>query len=174
LSSRHVRLLGLTGSTAAFAGSTLSVGVFRGLVGLDAIAALEPAAEIDLGAPGRAERPVPWRGGLATDRTRPRRRAPDRQNGGHCRADIINARRFETARGRSRNRTRSRLYGRIGPQAHRSAAGVETDHNRRGRAAVTLSGGGCAIADRHPVGLAGRMTTSSPSGPLARCGRTCS
>ena len=95
----------------------LPVAFVRRLFARDAVIAFEPAAEIDLGATGRAKWPMPRGRGLAADRTRARRRAPDRRGGGHCRADIITAGRFETARPRSRDRPRLRSFGRIGARA---------------------------------------------------------
>jgi hypothetical protein len=87
------------------------------VLGRDAVIAFEPAAEVDLRATRRAERPVLPRRRLAADRTRPRRRDLDRRRKGHCGADIITAGRFETARPRSRDRPRLRSFGRIGARA---------------------------------------------------------
>src|SRR5205823_7894699 len=65
-----------TARDASMAGMRALVGLALGLarrivgrlLGLDRVIALEPAAEIDIGAAGRAERLMPRRGRLAADR----------------------------------------------------------------------------------------------------------
>src|SRR5438094_345745 len=86
------------------------VGRFRGR---DSVGAFEPAAEIDLRATCRAKRPVLRYRRLAADWTRAEYSVLHRRNDRHSGADIIKARRFETARGRSRNRPRLPSCGRI-------------------------------------------------------------
>src|SRR5215472_11647407 len=80
-----------------------------------AVIALQPAAKVDLRATRRAEWPVLRHRRLAADRTGAGGGSLDRRDGGHCQADIVTARRFETAHGRSRDRRRSRDCGRIAP-----------------------------------------------------------
>ena len=59
------------GRDAALVGLALGLArrVVGRLFGFDPVIALEPAAEIDIGAAGRAERLMPRRGRLAADRT---------------------------------------------------------------------------------------------------------
>src|ERR1700730_16555111 len=98
---------------AAWSTGFLTVPFVGALLGRDAVIALEPPAEIDLRAARRAEWPVLRRRRLAADRARAQCGSLDRGDGGHCRADIIKAPRFENVRGDSRGRPRSRCCGRI-------------------------------------------------------------
>src|SRR5580704_19405868 len=98
---------------AAWSTGFLTVPFVGALLGRDAVIALEPPPEVDLRAARRAEWPVLRHRRLAADRARAQCGSLDRGDGGHCRADIIKAPRFENVRAHSRDRLRSRCRGRI-------------------------------------------------------------
>ena len=112
----------LAGSAPAWSTGFLAVAFVGSPPRSGCVIAFEPAAEIDLRAARRAERPVLRHRRLAADRARARCGSLDRRDGGHCRADIIKAPRFENVRAHSRDRPRSRCCGRIAARLARTAS----------------------------------------------------